>query len=612
MHVIRSGLAAVIVQDSAGQEREVYSLGKGECVGEMALVTGEPCSATVRATTETESWLIQAGDFADLVERYPTLWRNLGRILSQKLVRTGRHLTARPYTNAVALVMDCADDEAAALGIAITASVARQTGKRTLLVDARADSACPASQLAPGQSIPSLADVLQDPGLLKEHELAPDRSNGLWGARLADLHGERGGDVGKDQILGVLDWLRPLYDYVLLLAQREPGDLAPTLFERSRSILTLVTRHDVTGIPSWLDSLCQSPDVRERLEVAMMTGGSPVSATVGAIEERVGRPVRLLPIGLSLVQQMTREKAFLADAAHYLPLRRAVDGLARQIAGIEVGLALGAGAAKGFAHIGVLRVLEESGVPIDYLAGCSIGAIVGALYAGGTSLRAIERQLQGADRKVTRWTLPLRSIWSDAGLKQMLRASGPTVRFRDLQIPFAAVATDIATGREAVLRRGLVWRAVQASVSIPGIFPPALVSGRPLVDGGLVNPVPSQTVRDMGADIVVAVDLMSPSARSQESVSLPMATSGAPTPRIPNLVEMLWRSNEIMQEEVTLRSAASGDVTIEPKIGRVRWRDFSHKGQEFIAAGEHAAREKLPELRRLLPFVMCDDGDGAA
>ena len=116
----------------------------------------------------------------------------------------------------------------------------------------------------------------------------------------------------------------------------------------------------------------------------------------------------------------------------------------------------------------------------------------------------------------------------------------------------------------------------------------------------------------MGADIVVAVDLMSPSARSQESVDLSTAASGAPTPRIPNLVEMLWRSNEIMQEEITLRSAATADVTIEPRMGRVRWSDFSHRGQEFIGAGEQAAREKLPELRRLLPFVMSDVGDGAA
>jgi NTE family protein len=607
LYVIRSGLAAVIVQDSAGQEREVSSLGKGECVGEMALVTGEPCSATVRAITDTESWLLRASDFVDLLERYPALWRNLGRILSQKLVRTSRHLAAHSYTNAVALLMDCADDEAAALGIAITASLARQTGKRTLLVDARGDSACPASQLAPIQSMPSLASVLRDQTLLQEHELAPDRANGLWGARLADLHGEDGGDLDKDQILAVLEWLRPLYDHVLLLAHREAGELEPTLFARSRSILAVITRHDVSGIPPWLDSLCQSPDARERLEVAIMTGGSTVSSALGAVAERVGRPVRRLPIGLGLVRQMAREREFTAEAPHYLPLRQAVDRLARHIGEMEVGLALGAGAAKGFAHIGVLRVLEDNAVPVDYVAGCSIGAIVGALYAAGWSLPDIEKSLKGADRKITRWTIPFRSIWSDAGLKEILQEPGPTVRFRDLDIPFATVATDIATGREVVLRKGLVWKAVQASVSIPGIFPSVSISGRHLVDGGLVNPVPSQTVREMGANIVVAVDLMSPAGRITEDPGSLGESGRAAATKVPNLLEMLWRSTEIMQEEVTARSAATADVTIEPKLGRVRWGDFSRRGQDFIAAGEEAAREKLPELRRLLPCATSSD-----
>jgi NTE family protein len=301
---------------------------------------------------------------------------------------------------------------------------------------------------------------------------------------------------------------------------------------------------------------------------------------------------------------MARERAFLAEGPNYLPLRLAVDRLARQIGEMEVGLALGAGAAKGFAHIGVLRVLEENAVPIDYIVGCSIGAVVGAPYATGMRLAEIERRLQGANRKIVRWTLPFRSIWSDAGLKEILRESGPKVRFRDLNIPFAAVATDFATGREVVLRKGLVWRAVQASVSIPGIFPPVIISGRHLVDGGLVNPVPSQTARDMGANIVLAVDLMSPAGRAYENAGLPKGSSGNLVTRVPNLVEMLWRSTEIMQEEVTARSAATADITIEPKLGRVRWSDFSRRGQDFIAAGEEAAREKLPELRRLLPFAI--------
>jgi len=282
--------------------------------------------------------------------------------------------------------------------------------------------------------------------------------------------------------------------------------------------------------------------------------------------------------------------------------KRVIDRLARQVGEIEVGLALGAGAAKGFAHIGVLKVFQEYSIPVDYLAGCSIGAIVGALYALDRSFGEMEERLNGADRKLRRWHLPFRSIWSDAGLKEMLVDAAPTQRFSHLQTPLAVVATDVATGRETVIRKGLIWRAAQASASVPGIFPTVLLAKRHLVDGGLVNPVPSQTVRDLGADVVIAVDLMSPSARSHHTSEPDKNSRGRA--HLPNLVEMLWRANEIMQEEVTLRSAATADLTIEPKLGRVRWSDFSHKGREFIALGEQAASDRMPELQRLLPGVI--------
>ncbi|MEE8369826.1 MAG: patatin-like phospholipase family protein, partial [Dehalococcoidia bacterium] len=556
---------------------------------------------------DTETWLIEPGDFISLFERYPELWRNLGRILSQRLIRTSRRLSAEPHTNTAALIMDCADDEAAALAAAIAVSLARQTGRRILLVDGRAGSTCSVSQVAPGKLAPSFSEVLADWALLKQHETPPDRANGVWGARFANLRDEDGAGLTEHEIGTVLESLRPLYDHILILVGREAGELGVTLFEQAGSILALVTQDKVAGVPPWLDSLCQSPDAQERLEVAMMVGGPSASSIPEAVEERVGRPVRRLRMGLDLVRRMAKEGEIAAEAPHYRPLRQAVDRLARHIGKMEVGLALGAGGAKGFAHIGVLRVLEENAVPVDYIAGCSIGAIVGVQYALGLDLTDIQKRLDGVDRKLVRWTLPLRSVWSDAGLKEVLRDPMPKVRFRDLSIPLAAVATDIATGREVVLRKGLVWRALQASSSIPGIFPPVVISGRRLVDGGLVNPVPSQTVRDLGADIVVAVDLMSPAGRTTEDPGSLGRSGKAAATKVPNLLEMLWRSTEIMQEEVSARSAATADVTIEPKLGQVSWGDFSRRGQDFVAAGEEAAREKLPELRRLLPRITAAD-----
>jgi NTE family protein len=603
LYVIRSGLVAVFLRSDAGQERELARLGRGECVGEMALVTGEPCSAMVHAITDAEAWFIERDDFVDLVNRCPGLWRNLSRIMSQRLVRASRHVAAQPLANTIGLIMACAEEEATALAVAIAASLARQTTGRVLLVDARAGSVLPASAFATGEPATSLCEMLRERSLLKRHEVAPDPTNGLSGARIATLCDKKGQLPCEEDSLCALDCLSPLYHYILLLFRGPPAGLSPLLLDRARSIVTVIAEEEVTAAFPWLDHLCRPSGAQGKVEVAILTAGPTISRAKQAIEELIGRPIRHLPKDGSLLRQMVRERAPLTEARRESPFSRAVSRLARHVGEMEVGLALGAGAAKGFAHLGVLQVLEENGVPIDYIAGCSIGAIVGALYAGRFSLAQIERILDGADRKIMRWTIPLRALWSDAGLKKLLEEPAPTVRFRELAIPFAAIATDLANGLEVALQEGLVWRAVQASVSIPGIFPPTVISGRYLVDGGLVNPVPTQTVRRMGANIVVAVDLMSPVTAADVTADRSWQSVRMPDRRPPNLVEILWRSNEIMQAEITARSAATADVTIRPRVGRSRWSDFSRRGRAFRAAGEEAARNALPELRRLLPFL---------
>ena len=599
--VIASGIVSAVVTDDSGHEREVASLGHGECVGEIALMTGEPCSATVRAITSGEAYLLSRDAFLELVERYPGLWRNVGRILSQRLVRTSRHLSRSSLANTVALLPDSADDETAVLAIAVARSLARQGGKRVLLVDARAGSAFPMVELA-GETVgPSLAEVLRERPRLKQLEPRSDNGQSADVRVVMRWSGDEA-PLSDDECMAALETVAPLFDLVLLVHRHDAQTMNSPVVGRGRSVLALITKGGTQGIPEWVDELLKSPSLRPRLEIAMLTGERSAYCTLEEIEDRLEKAVVRLPVTAVTLRKLV-DAGSIADSGEIPQVaRRVIDRLARQIGEMEVGLALGAGAAKGFAHIGVLKVLEQYHVPVDYLAGCSIGAIVGAMYAGGLSFEEIEERMQGADRKLRRWHLPLRSIWSDAGLKELLRNPAPTARFRELQTPFAVVATDVGTGREIVIRKGLIWRAVQASTSVPGIFPPTLIAKRHLVDGGLVNPVPSQTVRDLGADFVIAVDLMSPSARAHH-MSKPSKNSH-PKARVPNLVEMLWRATEIMQEEVTLRSAATADLTIEPKLGRVRWSDFSHKGREFIALGEQAASDRMPELQRLLPGVI--------
>jgi len=265
----------------------------------------------------------------------------------------------------------------------------------------------------------------------------------------------------------------------------------------------------------------------------------------------------------------------------------------------KVGLALGGGAARGLAHIGVLTVLEKENVPVDCIAGTSIGAIIGSLFASGMkAVKIKERVLELARRRLTRF-VDLAPPWNGLirGNKVMdLLTSfyGGDVRFEDLKIPFACIATDIDSGEEVVLDRGSVAEAVRASLSIPGIFTAARSGGRFLVDGGLTNQVPVDLTREMGAEKVIAVnvipDVTTYHTRRKEAEE--------PT-REPNVVHVLMQSIHIATYSMVRSSLEKADAVIEPDVADIGAGDFQ-RAKECISQGEMAARKALPQIERLL------------
>lgn len=259
----------------------------------------------------------------------------------------------------------------------------------------------------------------------------------------------------------------------------------------------------------------------------------------------------------------------------------------------RVGLALGGGGSKGFAHLGVMRVLREEGIPIDVIAGTSIGAIIGALHCAGFGLDHILEGMRGADRRVRRWRLSRLAVWSDEGLRDLLEASGAELRFEDLWLPFAAVATDLTSGTCAVLDQGPLWPAVQASCAMPGIFPPANIGGHLMIDGGVACPVPAQAARRLGADVVIAVDLGEHDSPSEPP---PWPAKG----KTPGPMALWSRVREIQRWQIDRYSAEAADVVIKPGIRQWRWRDFSSNGDVYMAAGEEAARKALAQIAALV------------
>lgn len=291
---------------------------------------------------------------------------------------------------------------------------------------------------------------------------------------------------------------------------------------------------------------------------------------------------------------------------------------------MKIGLALGSGSARGWAHIGVLRALAEMGVAPDVICGTSIGAFVGAACADGDL-----DDLESWVRTMT-WqeVVGFFDVGARGGLIKGEKLMAFFARhfvdrdFSDLLLPFACVATDLSSGREVWLREGGVATAVRASIALPGLFVPQLRDGRLLVDGGLVNPVPVSLCRALGADIVIAVDLGSDlvSQRFREASPPPSlapawrqrlgqffgrpeeseagADSGVGTP---SLLDVVAGSINIMQVRIA-RSRLAGepaDVLVAPRLAQVGLLDF-HRGAEAIDEGLEAVRVMQPAIRRAL------------
>lgn len=249
----------------------------------------------------------------------------------------------------------------------------------------------------------------------------------------------------------------------------------------------------------------------------------------------------------------------------------------------KVGVALGSGAARGIASLGVLQVFEEQQIPIDIIAGTSAGAIIAGLYAAGSDLATLGQMITGLDwNDLTRWTLRSKGLVSSEKIHTMLRMLTKDQSFEDLDIPAAAVATNLETGEEVVLDSGSVADALRASLSIPGVFVPVEKDGALLVDGALTNRVPADVCRKLGADIVIAVDVGWAPLRN----------------KIRNLPDVIIQTIDILNRQAALQRGLDADVVIEPDLGNITLTQLN-RSAEILEKGRLAATESLEKIRQL-------------
>lgn len=249
---------------------------------------------------------------------------------------------------------------------------------------------------------------------------------------------------------------------------------------------------------------------------------------------------------------------------------------------LKVGLALGSGLARGLAHIGVIKALLQAGIRIDCIAGTSMGSVVAALFACGMKVKMMERLARRISRRTwIDFTFPRMGLIAGERLEELLYLLTGRRKFEEVSLPLAILAVDLISGERVVLRCGSIARAVRASCAIPGIFNPVEYGGRLLVDGGVLERVPAKTVRDMGADFVIAVDV---GYYIEEY-------------KINHIFDVLSRANEVMSREIGLLQPQKADILIMPDMKDVAPFHF-HLADEAIARGEDAARQALPGLKK--------------
>ena len=250
----------------------------------------------------------------------------------------------------------------------------------------------------------------------------------------------------------------------------------------------------------------------------------------------------------------------------------------------RLGLALGGGAARGFAHIGVIQVLEENGIKPDLVVGTSAGSMVAALYASGRTGLDMGTLAQTMDEgAITDWAFPSRGLLRGEALARYVREQTGGLAIELMKLPLGIVATDRDSGAGVLFRRGDTGTAVRASSAVPAVFQPVKIGSREYVDGGLISPVPVRYARQMGADVVLAVDISNP-------------PEGALTS---DLMKMLLQTFAIMSRSINSFELREADVVLRPALAGISSADFTARRRAIIA-GREAALKALPELRQRL------------
>jgi NTE family protein len=572
--------------------RQTGSLKRGDYFGEMALLQGGKRTATVTVARRAHLLAIDKPAFDYLFLKDPRAIEHFARVLSQRLASVTRAERIQRTTTTISVASRAGLKGETLVARALAAILKHITRTEVIHVEIR-----PGSKASDPAMFDPLADSLDE----VQRQFAPAQSSGGPTVLTVALHAGLDAESYGLLVSKLVSKLSETFSFIVL----DLGSETPGLIESARAYSD--------AFVAIVDKPGDDPGV-----------GNPRSMRVFRVinlSNRTSRPVPIsssepfvLPRNSALARPLSEASEFIRAnprSAPGLPLHR----LAHKLLGTSIGLALGGGAAFGIAHIGVLKVLDDAGVPVDLLAGCSQGSIVAVGYASGlrpSELDDIAREL-GAVRNILNVSDP--TFFTKPGIiagQRFLNMMRPYLRgkerFEDLLLPCRTVATDIETGERIAIGSGKLETAFRASSSVPMVVTPIKVGERVLVDGGVADPVPAEVTIDMGADLTVAVNVVPRMKRGVETVlSAWYRRINAFNPLnymvdaedMPNMFDIVMNSMQILQYELGNFKAIAADVLINPDLSDFTWIEY-YRADELIARGADAAQRALPAIEKAI------------
>jgi len=626
-YAVVSGRVKVFTREEDHEKVFAY-LYEGDYFGELSLLTDEPHSVNV--AVQNDALLLRLGkeSFNQIIQSSPQVTIQISRVLSNRLKRKDREGERIKESKIISVTSAVPEVGKTVFAINLAASLVLETKRKIILIDTSGEK-----------------NVISD--LLKL-----EKKNGFDLKKIGNSEGEllqryitihpsgfsvlnlipyefREGEEKK--IAALLSHLAFTYDFILLDLPERDDFLTQTILNQSDIVylLTDAYRDHLIQTKTMLEGFPKDHEIHQKIRLILNEKKSEHRAALLRKEELLGEKfIHLLPY-TPTIQDYLQMKGIPfvigSPSSHYSKTIRYV---AREIGDVLIGLALGSGAALGLAHIGVLKILEREKIPVDVIAGTSMGAIVAAAWAAGKKPAEMEKIIEDFATPMKTFSLlaDFNVFWSKGFFKgdkigKVLKDLLGNRTFQDTWLPLKVVAVNIQTREERVLDKGSLVDAVRASMSIPGILEPFSYEGESLVDGAVLSPIPIDVLRRCGVNKIIAVNVLpSPQAvlerrrRMDEAAEKKKSTvirknwfvRSAHRFRqkfhdlfVPNIFDIMMQSMQTMEYEISEIACRNADVVIRPTNISAGWFEF-FEAKKFIRRGEEETEKMMPEIKQLV------------